>query len=65
MHPPSHSRPINIHRKLHILYMSNQASISGGNSVGRLSRILNNLTLTRPIGLPPHAPVAQKTADQR
>ena len=23
------------------------------------------LTLTRPIGLPPHAPVAQKTADQR
>ena len=24
-----------------------------------------NLTLTRPIGLPPHAPVAQKIADQR
>ena len=23
------------------------------------------LTLTRPIGLPPHAPVAQKSADQR
>ena len=23
------------------------------------------LTLTRPIGLPPHAPVAQKIADQR
>ena len=23
------------------------------------------LTLTRPIGLPPHAPVAQKTVDQR
>ena len=25
----------------------------------------NYLTLTRPIGLPPHAPVAQKIADQR
>jgi len=25
----------------------------------------NILTLTRPIGLPPHAPVAQKNADQR
>ena len=24
-----------------------------------------SLTLTRPIGLPPHAPVAQKSADQR
>ena len=24
-----------------------------------------SLTLTRPIGLPPHAPVAQKIADQR
>ena len=24
-----------------------------------------NLTLTRPIGLPPHTPVAQKIADQR
>ena len=24
-----------------------------------------NLNLTRPIGLPPHAPVAQKIADQR
>ena len=24
-----------------------------------------NLTLARPIGLPPHTPVAQKTADQR
>ena len=24
-----------------------------------------NLTLTRPIGIPPHAPVAQKIADQR
>ena len=26
---------------------------------------LENLTLTRPIGLPPHTPVAQKSADQR
>ena len=26
---------------------------------------LRDLTLTRPMGLPPHAPVAQKIADQR
>ena len=26
---------------------------------------VNRINLTRPIGLPPHAPVAQKIADQR
>ena len=34
--------------------------ISGNSSLCR-----NFLTLTRPIGLPPHTPVAQKIADQR
>ena len=29
------------------------------------TKILIILTLARPIGLPPHAPVAQKMADQR
>ena len=33
-------------------------SVPSGGGVGVL-------TLTRPIGLPPHAPVAQKIADQR
>ena len=40
------------------------------NCFGNRSNLLRRgtplkLTLTRPIGLPPHAPVAQKIADQR
>ena len=31
----------------------------------KIWKFLLYLTLTRPIGLPPHAPVAQKIADQR
>ena len=27
--------------------------------------VADGLTLTRPIGLPPHAPISQKIADQR
>ena len=33
--------------------------------IKNLILILTKLTLTRPIGLPPHAPVARKIADQR
>ena len=37
----------------------------GGGAIGGFTIVVHRLTLTRPIGLPPHAPVAQKTADQR
>ena len=30
-----------------------------------MDKLIFSLTLTRPIDLPPHAPVAQKIADQR
>ena len=44
---------------------SSTTSTTRSTSTTTTTRYIGHLTLTRPIGLPPHTPVAQKIADQR